>query len=116
MVWRRACSTYTVQQQRGLALRGDPTTNVPSPAQFAAAGVVGPFDVNTLRELWLEGILTSLTGGTAPTWQPEWDTFDDDNPPNVLPLWKPAAASSPTNWLAALGLARVRRRALHCGR
>ncbi len=81
-----------------------PTENVPTPAQFASAGQVGPFDVNTLRELYLEVILTSLTGGTAPTWQPEYDQLDDDTPANPLPLWKLTAASAPTNWLALLGV------------
>lgn len=89
---------------------------VPTPAQFAAAsGQIGPFDVSTYREIFLEVLLASFTGGTSPTFQPEWDALDDDvgqggvlatggtGGGNVIPLWKPSAASAATNWLALLG-------------
>lgn len=69
-----------------------------------ANGNSGPLDVGAYRELWLEVILTSFTGGTTPSFAPEWDALDDAASPNVFPLWKPASVTAATKWLEALGV------------
>ena len=82
----------------GLPLPGAPG------ASTNASGSSPLLDVSGYRELWVEVLLASFTGGVAPSFQPEWDAQDDAAAPNTLPLWTPAAATAATNWLWAAGM------------
>ena len=73
------------------------------PPNLNANGKSPLLDVGAYRELWLEVILASFTGGTTPNFQPEWDALDDATTPNSIPLWKPAAATAATNWITSIG-------------
>lgn len=73
-------------------------------ASLNTSGDSGNLDVNGVDELLIHVILTSFTGGTAPSFAPEWDILDDkivagNWAPNVIPLWKPAAVTTATKWL-----------------
>lgn len=70
----------------------------------AASGVSDLIDVQGARELLIEVILTSFTGGASPSFLPEWDFLDDAVSANSAPLWKPGAAVTvATKWLTWLG-------------
>lgn len=71
-------------------------------AAMSASGASQVIDVNGYRELFLEILLAGFTGGTTPSIQFEWDHVDDDSPANLIPLWKPAAASAAINYLTVL--------------
>lgn len=77
-----------------------------SPAQKLAGGALSPLlDVTGYRVLWLEILLASFTGGTTPSFQPEWDAVDDAAVANVIPLIKPSALTAAGNLLWKLGAA-----------
>lgn len=71
---------------------------------LTVSGNSGPLDVAGYKELIVVAVLASFTGGTTPSFQPEWDLLTDFSTPDVIPLWKPTAATAATNWLALLGV------------
>ncbi len=73
-----------------------------SAAALNASGASQVIDVNGYSELFIEILLASFTGGTTPSIQFEWDHVDDDSPANLIPLWKPAAATAATSYLTVL--------------
>lgn len=65
--------------------------------------VAGALDLSPYRAITLFVVLTSLTGGTTPSFQPELDFIDDAGTPNVIAAFKPTAATAATSWITSAG-------------
>lgn len=84
--------------------------NPPAASKFNANGQSEIMDLSSVKELLIFVNLVSFTGGTTPTFQPEWDIVDDhvaggvwSPTTDVIPLWKPTAVSAATKFLTWFG-------------
>lgn len=98
LIWSSVAGVVGSQPNRGA-----------SAPNFNVNGASPVFDVHAYKSLVLEILLGGFTGGTTPSFQPEWDMLDDDTGgagpggANVIPLWQPAAATAATKWIEFLG-------------
>ncbi|MFL5623980.1 MAG: hypothetical protein ACJ788_00100 [Ktedonobacteraceae bacterium] len=69
----------------------------------ALGTVAGSLDFSPYRALGVIAVLTSFTAGTTPSLQFEIDFIDDAGTPNVVPIWKPTAATTATSYITGIG-------------
>lgn len=60
-------------------------------------------DLSAFRSLLLVINLISFTGGTSPSFQPEFDLLDDAASPLSIPVFKPTAATAASIWVVNIG-------------
>lgn len=101
LIWSQQAGQYG-GAAGSLPLQSGVTPNGAAPN---ASGVSPILDVSAYRELVAICVLASFTGGTTPSFLPEFDILDDANPVDVIPLWKPAAVTAATKWLTVAAAA-----------